>query len=769
MPASDPGMPDSAASALASGNAPDVAVQASGHSVAAMRIDKLHYYAAATEVAWPLRVGAIPLLASAFQARSGLRAKVEVARAQGAGVVLTQVLSGGGGVGKSQLAASYADLALAAGTDLVVWVNATTAGQVVVAYAQAAARAKVPGAHGQNAHDDARVFLDWLSATRRSWLLVLDDIVEPAEISSWWPASHTRTGWVLATTRRRDAAMSGGGRVLVDVDVYTPTESAAYLNDRLSGARKGELLDDEVERLARELGDLPLALSHAAAYMIKEGVSCGQYLELFSSNRSRLAQIMPADADTEGYGRRVALTLLVGLDAAEACEPVGLATAAIRLAAVLEPAGHPESLWVDSEVTGYLTAHRTHLGSAAYSGRTTEPDVEPDETPVTAEDARAVLRLLNRYGLVSHDQGSRVRAIRIHALTARVVRENTPAAEVSDIVKAAADALLADWPESDHTSPGLSAGLRANATVLARHGGDLLWQANGHPVLYRAGNSLLAAGLHFAAVDHWQQIAADSERILGAEHPDALSARSYLALSYQAAGHTAEAIALQEEVAADSERVLGGEHSVTLSARRYLGGSYQEAGRTVEAIAIKEQVAADSERILGGEHPLTLDARATLAASYWQAGRTADAIFLLERVAADSERILGAEHLETLSARGDLAASYKQAGRTDEAIALLEQVVTDSERILGAEHPETLGDRGNLAVSYMQAGRTADAIALLVQVAAATVRILGPEHAHTLTTQGNLAVAYMQAGRTDEAITLQEQVAADSRRIPDGQ
>ncbi|MFD0069316.1 hypothetical protein, partial [Streptomyces sp. NPDC127574] len=63
------------------------------------------------EVRWPLRVGAVPPLASSFQPRPSLRVLVEVARADGQDVVLAQpaesgrVLVGEGGVGKSQLAA----------------------------------------------------------------------------------------------------------------------------------------------------------------------------------------------------------------------------------------------------------------------------------------------------------------------------------------------------------------------------------------------------------------------------------------------------------------------------------------------------------------------------------------------------------------------------------------------------------------------------------------------------------------------------------------
>jgi hypothetical protein len=106
----------------------------------------------------------------------------------------------------------------------------------------------------------------------------------------------------------------------------------------------------------------------------------------------------------------------------------------------------------------------------------------------------------------------------------------------------------------------------------------------------------------------------------------------------------------------------GAEHPGTFRARASLAISYQAAGRTTEAIKLGERMLTDRVRLLGMEHPYTLGARANLATTYSRAGRT-DAIKLLERVLADCERILGSEHPITLSTRRGLADAYRDAGR----------------------------------------------------------------------------------------------------------
>ncbi|AEV87863.1 ATP synthase [Actinoplanes sp. SE50] len=633
---------------------------------------------------WPIiEVSSLPVQASAFQPRPGLRQRVEAAHRAGRDVVLTQpdqqqalgrgtqVLAGGGGVGKSQLAAWFARQAIAERTDVVVWVNAASTDQIVTTYAAAATKVAAPGADGTDPATDAKAFLSWLRTTDRAWLVVLDDITDPAQVRGWWPP-HGRTGWTLATTRRRDAVLTGGGRHRIDVDVYSPTESVAYLAQRLTDGGCLHLFDESTaHQLGMALGHLPLALSHAAAYMIDQEESCAAYLDRYTS-AAPLAKLMPAEADSDDYGIPVAVTLLLGVDAADQREPVGLARPALGLAALLDPAGHPDTLWTTTAVTDYLASHRS-TGAGV---------------PVTAEQARQVLRLLDRYGLIAHTSADTARSVRIHAQTARATRETLT--DPSPVAQAAADALRAVWPDIDHGTTDLITALRSNTTTLAEHAGDLLWHPDGPTLLYRAGISLLNAGLHTTAVAYWQHMTDQATRLLGDDHPDTLTARASLAASYRLAGRTADAIALEEQVLVDTVRVLGEQHPGTLRARGNLAASYRQAGHTADAIGLEEQVLVDTVRVLGEQHPDTLIARGNLAASYRQAGRTADAIGLEEQVLVDTVRVLGEQHPDTLIARGNLAASYRQAGHTADAIALQEQVLVDTVRVLGEQHPETV-------------------------------------------------------------------------------
>jgi tetratricopeptide (TPR) repeat protein len=720
-------------------------IMASGGSVAANQIGHVDYHQPLPPLSWPARVGQVPALASAFQDRAGLRQQVQEARSRAEQVVLTQVLSGGGGVGKTQLAASYGHAALDDGTDLVVWAEASATATVIDAFARAAVRVQAAGLSGNDAETDARAFLDWAATTSRTWLVILDDITDPAALADWWPASRAGVGWVLATTRRRDAVLSGAGRTLITVDTFTRDQSLAYLTQRLTDAGQPMLLDEQADELVNELGDLPLALSHAAAYLLDQQINCASYLHRYRTGLGQLDDLMPASADTDGYGRTVATTLLLALHAADASTPVGLATPAIRLAALLDPAGHPAAVWATEPVTDYMATAARH--------------------PVTAEQTRDTLVLLHRYALADFDGQGGPRAVRVHALTARAARETIPADSIPAITHAAASALRDIWPESDHAAPALAESLRANASQVTRHGGDILWQPAAHSILFRAGTSLLNAGLHSQAIAYWNRTAAKLAQMAGPKHPDTLIARANLASSYWLAGQNAEAIKIQEQVAAVFLRRLGHKHPVTLAARGNLASSYRQAGRIAEAITIDEQVAAQSQRLLGPRHPSTLINQSNLAGSYWLAGRKAEAIKIQEQVAADREQVLGPEHPDTLTARANLANFYQGVGRIADAITIEEQVAADRERLLGPNHPDTPSIRGNLANSYRLAGRIAEAIKIHEQVAGDFQRLLGAEHPRTLDALAHLASCYRQDGQIADAITIEEQVATQRERV----
>ncbi|WP_326760310.1 tetratricopeptide repeat protein [Streptomyces phaeochromogenes] len=727
------------------------------------------------EVRWPLRMGAVPPLASSFQPRPSLRALVEAARADGQDVVLAQpaesgrVLVGEGGVGKSQLAASYY---LASGADLAVWTTAKGGtGQVVADFAEAAGRIRAPGADGEDERADARALLEWLQATDRSWLVVIDDVEDLDQVLDWWPCPHPR-GWVLATTRQRKALAAG--RTRVDVDVFTEAEAHAYLHQRAAGLpdHPGTCSDCgcSAASVASLLGRLPLALSHAAAYLDNNGdITPAAYARMLAEPGRILAEVLPGDG-ADGYARAVHTTMLINLDAVQAQEAhPGLARAVLDIVARLDPNGSPAALWTDPEALAALTGPGPRWWQRLSRPRTSRaiPRAIPGLRGVHADQIRACLLLLDRYSLTTHQppgENEDLGLVRIHALTARAARDTTPEKQRHPLARRAADALLALWPDHGR-DPVLQQTLRANAAAMHEVTTPALYHPDAHTVLFEAGTSLGQTGQVTAARDYYRTLTDATIHRLGPDHHDTLTARYNLAWWRGVVGDVQGAVDELAALLPDQIRVLGPDHPDTLSTRHNLAWCRGEAGDVQGAANELAALLPDRVRVLGPDHHDTLTARYNLARWRGVVGDVQGAVDELAALLSDQIRVLGPDHPDTLSTRHNLAWWRGVVGDVQGAVDEFAALLPDRIRVLGPDHPYTLSTRHNLARWRGEAGDVQGAVDELAALLTDQIRVLGPDHQNTLSNRHNLARWRGEAGHVQGAVDELAALLSDQIRV----
>ncbi|WP_322751958.1 MULTISPECIES: NB-ARC domain-containing protein [unclassified Frankia] len=419
-------------------------------------------------VTWPCQIGVIPQEADCFQYRTALDTLDDMA---GNGRTAPwMLLSGMGGVGKTQIAAHYAHRTWNAGdVDLLMWVTANSRDTIQAAYTNAAG--VVAGADPTDP-DAAEILLAWLATTDKRWLIVLDDLYESDDLRNLWPPIHSN-GRVLVTTRRRDAALTAAGRRRVDVGLFTADEAAAFLTEKLAYHHRH---DDpaQIAALAADLGHLPLALAQASAYLADLDLNCAAYRARLADRRRTLADLSP-DSLPDGQPAVVAAAWSLSIELADRLRPVGLAHPMLQLAAVLDPHGIPEAVLTSPPALAYLTRHRT-------SGNQPKQSDENYARPVDAAAARDALRAMHRLSLLEHTPTDPHQTVRVHPLIQRAVRESLPPDRQHALARAAGDALLAAWPEVERDI-NLAQALRANTNVVNNTVPDALRHPDGHPVL----------------------------------------------------------------------------------------------------------------------------------------------------------------------------------------------------------------------------------------------------------------------------------------------
>jgi tetratricopeptide (TPR) repeat protein len=681
---------------------------------------------------WPVRSGTVPAIADGYIDRLETAPDLAAALRPGAMVALVSHRAADPGrtadstardwlrsSGKTQIAVALAEsLWHSRELDLLVWIEASSRASILSGYA--AATALVTGRdQAASCESVAAQFLSWLAETSHSWLVVLDDLTDEADLDGLCPAGPA--GRTLVTCA--DGAAVPPGMRVMPIGPFNSREALSYLTERLS-ANRGQRLG--AIDLVNAMGVEPAALAQASAVIASSAMSCHTYQDYFVRWREHLAD--PAG----DLPLASAITWPLSLEGATQFAPGGSVRSLLALAALLDGHGIPATVLTAPAAVRYLTG-----GEAA-------EDAEP---------AMAALAALERVGLLTVERASAPPTVRMSPVLQAALRDAIPEAVLDQAAQVAADALLQAWPAPEPLGWPAS-GLRSCTAALQQAAGSRLWADSCHPVLQRAGDSLDHARLTGPAAEHWRDLATTGARLLGAGHPQTILAEQRLAEACLAAGHADDAVSWFRRILDTQTVQLGAEHPDLIRTRLRFCHALVAARQPDRAVPVLEHVLSDAERARGPEHTDTLGARDELAAAYQAAGRHSDAISLYRRTLADRERIQGSQHPETMTTRHSLADSYLARGLSKEAVAASRRVVADRERALGPDHLDTTRARYTLGAAYLRTGKAVAAERAYEQAQAGFERVLGPRHPDTLRNRAELALVYRQLGRYGDARAL---------------
>ena len=684
------------------------------------------------------------------------------------------VLTGMRGSGKTQLAAAIATRCEEDGWPFVAWIDAESRDKLIANLYNLALQAGIDAPKDVPPETIVQRFLDQLrSADAEDRLFVFDNVENLDDLKGITPEG-CGVRLIITTTRHLD--WNSLGWFPLTVGVFEREQSIALLCERTGDAHR-----DAADQIAEALGDLPVAVTQAAATAKWGGYTLSDYLDRLSnhpleSSISRLEGDDYPDAAgvalfmaheqaldrlrTKSRQQEIVARLLLGtlsllaasgipshwlLNFNDESDAVRKALSFLKRASILQESTdgnktiihrlqgqvYRETYLIDQKMFRAARTCAAALLNEINVDRLDNFERQRQETRNLVEQISAVTSQGHSQSLFSDPA-----FVSILATTLRYATDlGMPqlALTITESVTQAYDTLGADHPE----------------TLTSRN---------------NLANAYQDAGKLEEAITLYEQNLKDFEDLLGPDHPETLTSRNNLANAYQDAGRLNEAIALYEQALTDSTHILGPNHLYTLAAQSNLASAYRDSGRLDKAIELLQQSLTDRTRILGLEHPDTLLSRSNLAGAYLESGRLDKAIELLEQTLTDSTRILGPSHPKTLISRNNLANAYQATGRFDDAIYLHHQNLDDRTHILGPDHPSTLASRNNLAYTYQDVGRLDEAIPLLEQILKDYTRILGSHHPDTLTSRNNLASAYWHAGRLDKAIPLYEQNLDDRTR-----
>ncbi|RSN82475.1 hypothetical protein DMH26_36225 [Streptomyces sp. WAC 05379] len=719
-------------------------------------------------------VYSLPIRNPSFTGREELLGHLRDRLRAGDGTVL---LRGMNGVGKTMLALEFAHR-FKSDYDVVWHIQADQRNLAVEQFAGLAAHLEV--SERKNPTATAAAVKDALRLGRpfSRWLLILDNVEHVNDLSDLLVSSNA--GHVLITSQRSE----GWERYaeIVDVGVFEREESVAHLKRRLT-----ECSTEEADEVASALGDLPLAVEHAAAVLKESGLQTQEYVKLLERQ--------PAAADTAGLSpddRLLDVSKTWSVAIGQLNKNFPPAVQLLKLAAWFSPEPISMDLLQSTQIAQALTGQN---GPA-------DREFRPRAFDSTEMIARA-FQELSRLSLAEVDRKSR--SLRVHRLVQMSVRLNMTEEDQEATQDVVFRTLVAARPEQDdpedhHTwdryriiwphlgTPWALAapdyGIRkliVDRVRQLRRRGELKqaydlstrvhqgWLEHSGPderwVLhmgFQIANILRAQGRYQEALEldmdvlHRQEAALDSPHDL-----HILMTSGGVAADLRGLGHYSEAL---ERDRRNHERFLelfGEDHPRSLMAANNLAVCLRVLGQYTDALRLDRQTMETRNKILGPEHPYTWESTISFARDLLDCGDYGGSEVLLrrtyDRCLANEE--FGPSSPTTINAGRALSGALLQLGRAQEAEQLTRPVLADLPSDGGSPSPNRLLLQLGLASMLGAQGRIDEACDLARQVLDDCRRLFHDKHPYTVACYANLAVLLYAANEVASSLAHAEQAA----------
>ncbi|MFD9944512.1 FxSxx-COOH system tetratricopeptide repeat protein [Nonomuraea sp. NPDC059023] len=698
--------------------------------------------------------GKIPPRNVNFTGRSILLERLHAGLSTEVTAVVPHALHGLGGVGKTQLAVEYAHR-FRSEYDVVWWIPADQPVLVKSSLAGLAPHLGLQAATRSGAEDAADAVLD---ALRRGepydrWLLVFDNADQPEEISDLIPRGP---GQVIITSRNHRWQ---GIVDTVPVDVFRREESVEFLS------RRASLSDSDADRLAEQLGDLPLALEQAGALHVETGISVDDYLRLLKEQTSALL------SESKPSEYPMPMTAAWALSVGQLRSKLPEAVDVLRCCAFFGPepiprdvfrrAGHQASDLRLSGIFGdtiLLTRAIRELGRFALAAI--------DSQARTIQVHRLVQALLRDE--LDEDERSRYRH-EVHLLLAgaapRMPDETASWQRYNELIAHILPSQVEDCP--DPAVRGMARDViyylyRSGSYQSARSFAEQFvrrWaEVSGpdHPDVLIAqrhlGGIIRELGEYRAAYDLDSATLTKMTEVLGPEHRETLVLSSGFAADLRAMGDWSAAQQLDERLQSQHTTAFGEQAAATLQIMNNLAidyglnGDYQAARSLHDTVHRKQ---SESEERIGEAD--VLNSWNGLARAVRLTGDSREAVDLGEDAYAYGVQELGAEHLWTLRTARDLSIAKRRAGDLDGSLELAKDVHSRLQRIMGDHHPETVAAASNLSNVLRATGDIAAAYAIAEQAVAMYEAVYGENHPYVYGCATNLAILQRLRGDPEAA------------------
>ena len=650
-----------------------------------------------------------------FTGRDDLLTALHASLTSGEVAAVTQAITGMGGIGKTQLAIEYA-YRYRETYDVIWWLRAEEHVLLVSDYADLGRNLNLPIPDSEPPSETLQKVKAWLNRNGR-WLLIFDNAVRPEDLNN--PASpeyqflpSLGKGHVIITSRNPHWESLAKP---LKVPVFKREDAVQFLLNR-----SGKTDAQSAGALAEELGDLPLALEQAGAYIAETpGYSIANYLTVFRERHAELLQRSPKPLD---HQETVDITWTISMKTVRKENPA--AADLLNLLAFFSSEAIPLSL---------LKTRGAHL---------------PEPLSSVVNDALQLgeaAGLLHRYSLIESSDDT----VSVHRLVQMVTRDRLNAAGRKKWCQSAISIV-----DDAFTYDQNSVQSWQECLPLLQHALSVANYADGFDAVSETEAHLLnAVGMFFQNRAELQdaerclkRALAIGEKTYGSDHPEVATIVNNLGLVLQALGDLQGAKANYERALKIDEKFYGSDHPEVATIVNNLGSVLKDLGDLPGAKANYERALKIDEKFYGSDHPMVARDVNNLGLVLQAMGDLAGAKASFERALKIDEKFYGSDHPEVAIIVNNLGSVLQAMGDLAGAKASFERALKIDEKFYDSDHPKVATDVNNLGSILKDLGDLPGAKANYERALKIDEKFYDSDHPKVATDVNNLGLVLQAMG-----------------------
>ncbi len=571
-----------------------------------------------------------------------------------------------------------------------------------------------------------KVLADWVSPLPR--LIVFDNCEDKNLVIQWRPST-------------------GGSRVIVTTreGIWGPDLGIKHLPlATLTRPQSLELLhrfrddipcnDPDLDALANELGDLPLALRMAGSYLntYRHEISPSQYLaEILNANPIQHESLQNDDFVPNQQDLNVGKTFAISFMRLGNNDKDQMAQNILDRAACFAP-----GVWIPREALK-LSLHDSGEGKIFAVG---------------------LSRLIN-LGLIEENGNGDIwihrLVVHFNSLKRDLVAANNDVEEAIDIV--VGNANNSGFPK--RMEPILIHFLYK--IQLLKEEDEKLYS----DYVTKYAYYLQSVANYDKAKFFYDKALSLKKKLFGEDHPDTTNLYNNLGTLYMDIGDYSLAKQYYEKALEINIKIFGENHFYTAIGFNNLGGILKVTGNFPEAKKYYERALSSFKLIYGNDHPNIATTYNNLGDLSQTMGEFQEAKKNYEQSLTIRKKELGEEHPETSMSYHNLGYLHHSLGNLDEARILYEHALSGNKNNFGDEHPITATSYNSLGGLYRDLSNYSVSMDLYLKAFGIRKKTLGLYHPSVAISLNNIAFILSIIGRSKEAIPFFEKALEISIKV----